>query len=46
MPDDRHDEASLAQLQEMREKSKMLRDQVLNVQRTVQSKVSHTAVVW
>jgi len=33
-------DASFADLQEMRERSKMLRDQVLGVQKSVQSKVS------
>lgn len=33
------EDVSLAQLQEMRERSKVLREQVLQVQRTVQTKV-------
>lgn len=42
--DDGLEDISLAQLQEMREKSKALRDQVLSVQRTAQSKVGHRGV--
>ena len=38
-------DVSLAQLQEMRERSKVLREQVLQVQRTVQTKVGFLNVL-
>ena len=39
------EDVSLAQLQEMRERSKVLREQVLQVQRTVQTKVGFLNVL-